>query len=57
MAIEAGKVEKKEVVNLVLTDIKASKSDKIMKLVNDDDKIVILRLKTGDVKLSPVKYS
>ena len=54
MAREFGE---KEVVFISVTEIKDKGSKWIMNIVNDESKLVMLRTKWGDIKLSPVKYS
>lgn len=39
-----------------MTDLRATRSEEIMKLIDEYD-IVILKMKTGDLKLEKVRYS
>lgn len=57
MATEITNKEEKQTTKVILlTDLKASKNEQIIKWVEEYD-VVILRLRQGSIRLSPVKYS
>lgn len=56
MALDKADGKKKQTVKVLkLTDIKANKSKELIEIVNKYD-VVILKMNTGDVRLSPVHY-